>query len=1089
MKIDEAQILVKDVFNNSFDESKLKKLIVQLFNIKLEDNKVISGKNIAEAFSDGIVAYKRLASYKDSNNDRIDVLVVELANQRKLENSRSLQRNFIARYLNNSDICDAALVAFYSKDSVDWRFSLVKLEYLIEPNVQKIRKELTPAKRFSFLVGLTEKTHTVCKQIIPLLTKTNSLEINDFVNAFNIEIVTDEFFDQYKELYLDLKKSLDMHIKADKITREEFDKQSIKSDEFSKRLLGQIVFLYFLQKKGWLGVEKSKSWGSGPKDFLLQLFKGKYTNYSNFFNDILEPLFYDALASERTNHFYQLFNCRIPFLNGGLFEPINNYDWVNTDILLDNKIFEKIFKVFDLYNFTVREDEPLDKEVAVDPEMLGKVFENLIPINEKKGSGVFYTHRDIVHYMCQESIINYLDSQLNLNVYNPHVSIDDIAEFVLRGDRAHEHDLTAQSKNKFEDYKGDYIYLISEDIRMNANVIDKALEDIKICDPAVGSGAFPVGIMTEIVRIRLALNPYLETDTNRTAYDFKRHAIEESLYGVDIDSSSVDIAKLRLWLSLVVDEIEFENIQPLPNLDYKIVVGNSLVGFPFESHGRTDKYRELSKLKAEFMNTFSHSKKMKLRSSINGLINQEYKNSHAKETLGYEVDFDFRWSFFEVFDLKNGFDIIIANPPYCESRSKEFPSELKDKYQNDLRVNWPNTYELVPRGSDLMIYFFPKSLMLLNDNGIACLITENSWLDTDYGFSCQKFMLNHSDFKAIIDSKFRYFSGKNAPNINTIISVFAKQNQYKESCLNLIHLDMNVSSVDISLASLNKNINPQISVKSLSYEDPKISSFKWGHIFRMPDWFCDVLKLLDNKITDESKLLSFGQGLNVTLDYAIPKTLVIELRINKNALLPFYVKTSSYAINDSDNYLVDVSKIDKSVQENLKNKGYKCIDLESTRKIPASLIMPRGIGGKHYSAMNNINSFSFSGAEIYLDKNVSEEEKLAVWAYTNSSLYYLLRELTGRTNLGGGLLKSETTDLSNFHIPFKALKSKIKEIRDIYSKFENAIPQDTLLEIETKNHLQLDEVVLNCLNLNQYKDKIIDLLKFQITYRFDKSIS
>src|SRR5439155_4479400 len=180
------------------------------------------------------------------------------------------------------------------------------------------------------------------------------------------------------------------------------------------------------QKKGWLGAAQGQDWGSGPHDFLRQLANGKYGPITNFFNDVLEPLFYDELANDRGHAAWsKRFNCRIPFLNGGLFEPLGDYDWQKTDIILPNRLFTNTERfdelltgtgaldVFDRYNFTVNEAEPLEKEVAIDPEMLGKVFENLIEENRRKGLGSYYTRREIVHYMCQESLINYLDAAIN----------------------------------------------------------------------------------------------------------------------------------------------------------------------------------------------------------------------------------------------------------------------------------------------------------------------------------------------------------------------------------------------------------------------------------------------------------------------------------------------------------------------------------------------------------------------------------------------------------------------------------------------------------------------------------------------------
>jgi len=252
--------------------------------------------------------------------------------------------------------------------------------------------------------------------------------------------------------------------------------------------LGQIVFLYFLQKKGWFGVERDAAWGTGPKNFLRQLFEKKHGTYKNFFNDILELLFYEALAKERDDAFYGNFNCKIPFLNGGLFDPINDYDWVHTDILLPDELFSNAIKtkegdigtgildVFDRYNFTVKEDEPLEREVAVDPEMLGKVFENLLDVKDRKSRGTYYTPREIVHYMCQESLINYLDTALNMQedtlvrqkevqkkligddepeqpgltvqTYKPIIPREDIESFIRYGDLSIEHDRRVEKEGR-----------------------------------------------------------------------------------------------------------------------------------------------------------------------------------------------------------------------------------------------------------------------------------------------------------------------------------------------------------------------------------------------------------------------------------------------------------------------------------------------------------------------------------------------------------------------------------------------------------------------------------------------------------------
>src|SRR5439155_3936678 len=402
-------------------------------------------------------------------------------------------------------------------------------------------------------------------------------------DAFSVEAVTKEFFNQYAALFGDVNAALEKLAAKDKTIGDEFKRKHVSTVDFAKKLMGQIVFLYFLQKKGWLGVEKGTDWGTGPHDFLRRLADRKYGSYDNFFNDILEPLFYDTLATDRGHEAWcKIFKCRIPFLNGGLFEPLADYNWRKTDINLPNKLFTNterneagdigtgILDVFDRYNFTVNEAEPLEKEVAIDPEMLGKVFENLIEENRRKGLGAYYTPREIVHYMCQQSLINYLDTRLNREKET--IPRADIETFVRLGEQI----------SHYEAVKTRYAVKMPKNIEQHARKIDETLAEITICDPAVGSGAFPVGMMTEIVRARGALTPYFNDVQERTPYHFKRHAIQNCLYGVDIDAGAVEIAKLRLWLSLVVDEEDVKQVKPLPNLDYKVMVGDSLLGFPFK---------------------------------------------------------------------------------------------------------------------------------------------------------------------------------------------------------------------------------------------------------------------------------------------------------------------------------------------------------------------------------------------------------------------------------------------------------------------------------------------------------------------------
>ncbi|MDP3244588.1 MAG: hypothetical protein Q8M83_02925, partial [bacterium] len=307
--------------------------------------------------------------------------------------------------------------------------TFIGTEGSVEKESGKIGVEirLTPARRFSYLVGEGESCHTAQARFLGILQNTATDPVlAQIEEAFSVESVTKEFFAKYVELFGDIDAALEKLVAKDKTLCDEFTTKCVNTVDFAKKLMGQIVFLYFLQKKGWLGVAKGQDWGTGPHDFLRRLGRGDYGAYDNFFNDVLEPLFYDTLATDRGHDAWcNRFKCRIPFLNGGLFEPLADYDWHKIDIVLPNRLFTNterfdelitgtgVLDVFDRYNFTVNEAEPLEKEVAIDPEMLGKVFENLIEENRRKGLGAFYTPREIVHYKCQQCLINYLNTALN----------------------------------------------------------------------------------------------------------------------------------------------------------------------------------------------------------------------------------------------------------------------------------------------------------------------------------------------------------------------------------------------------------------------------------------------------------------------------------------------------------------------------------------------------------------------------------------------------------------------------------------------------------------------------------------------------
>jgi len=769
-----ATRLLTETLQNPFDEAKFRQFVRNLVN-DLDESKAfkpIQGNYIKDAYKQQVRQYKRIGQYVDPDGNTIDILVVRLHQSMSLDRARTMQRNFIAQYLHDRGEKEAALVAYYSDESTDWRFSLVRLDYRLEQQADgsyKPKKEVTAARRSSFLVGETEPNHTAQQQLLPLLLNDRQNPTLDQLEAaFNIESVTKEFFERYKTLFLRVRDEVETLRQKDSIIAADFHQKQIDSANFAKKLLGQIVFLYFLQKKGWLGVEPGKTWGSGAKDFLRRLFdRGllqlEMVQYDNFFNDVLEPLFYNALAIDRGSEaLYELPGCqqpcKIPFLNGGLFEPIGGYDWQATNVLIANETIETVFDTFDLYNFTVREDEPLDKEVAVDPEMLGKVFENLLEVNDRKSKGAFYTPREIVHYMCQESLINYLDTTINRRSvellppqtqqislletpqtgqlpltqeeYWERVPRKDLERLIRQGERAIENDTQVVQKGTETQT---YQFQISESVRIHAAAIDRALANIKICDPAIGSGAFPVGMMQEIVKVRGVLTTYfssLSENEGRSAYAFKRHAIQSSIYGVDIDPGAVDIAKLRLWLSLVVDEEDYTRIKPLPNLDYKIVCGNSLLSVEKNLFNHQI-FAELEQRKQEYFEETNPDRKTELRTTIQGLI---------KTIANQDETFDFEVYFSEVFQQQKGFDVVIGNPPYVRMEQiKHLKDALKDQFQ------------CYTGRADLYVYFYEKGVNLLREKGVLSYISSNKWFRSAYGKKLRQFITRETQLQQIID--------------------------------------------------------------------------------------------------------------------------------------------------------------------------------------------------------------------------------------------------------------------------------------------------------------------------------------------------
>lgn len=815
-----------------------------------------------------IEGHYHIGNYKGSDGKKMALFAVQLQNKGNVENARSTQRAFIKALLDNSG-CDSALAAFYTMEkdsngqerpSDKWRLSLVRMEYGFAEG--KLSTKLTPAKRYSYLVGKDEPCHTAQERLYDMFVQDEvNPGLNDLEEAFSVETVTKQFFNDYKEKYLAVKE----YLEATPDFMAEAERCGFTSEQFTKKLMGQIVFLYFIQKKGWLGVQafpvrltekeyksalfrnakahsliervysqpdgdgisridqgalfalsdedakfvstlvKGKAWGEGPKNFMRSLYESCVKRGKNYFDDYLEPLFYEALNVNRgENGFYARFHCRIPFLNGGLFEQLDNYDWENSDFHIPNEMFSNadkkgkddadgILDIFDRYNFTMAEDEPMEREVAIDPEMLGKVFENLLDVKDRKSKGAFYTPREIVHYMCQESLINYLATSTGIEE-------EDIRKFILYGEYFRDNDCL-KIKEVYKDGKRSYTIDKERDMEMpesifsfKANVnrlkeIDDLLDNVKIADPAVGSGAFLLGLLNEIVRARQTLSAYMAIEMNgfqrlnfysygRKTYDLKVNTIKNCLFACDLEPSATDITKLRLWLSIVIDDETVKqdssdgmfdvhtDPRQLPNLDCNVICGNSLMD-EFESIslitessllnnqskvGMDSFYQadfdnmlsKLIKLQDELYFTKDHESKQQIKAEIQNIYDRiilhqlegsqeavrKYKQVKSNSSQPFIL-----WQLYfpKVFKEKTGFDIVIGNPPYVDSEemTKSMPHEREvySKKFSCAKGNW-----------DLFVLFIEKGINLVRKDGVQTYIVPNKLVSAPYTTTLRKFM-------------------------------------------------------------------------------------------------------------------------------------------------------------------------------------------------------------------------------------------------------------------------------------------------------------------------------------------------------------
>ena len=681
----------------------------------------------------------------------IEVFDITLSDDKDLQYNRVGIQSFI-----RSDLFmfTNAFMLFHNEnpEGKDWRFSFAYKDTNI--------KGMTPAKRYTYLFGKNHRTRTASERFAKLAD--TEKDTQNLLNAFSVEALSKDFFNGYKEQY----KAFCDFLFAHKDDREYFGPKFSQWEDkylrdYVKKMMGRITFIYFLQRKGWM---------NGDLDYMQKAFENS-TCKDDYLDSFLEPLFCGVLNTkpeERAELFKSLgWNLSlldgwndIPYLNGGLFER-DEQDKPKSKF--PAQMFKNLFDFYSRYNFTIYENDPDDAEVGIDPEMLGHIFENLLEDNKDKGA--FYTPKEIVQYMSRESIAQYLKTHADEAL---HTAIDELIKDGKVGEALQD--------------------------KANATAIYRLLCDVKVCDPAIGSGAFPMGVLNVLYHARMLLYAFTRPTQGFSPAMVKREIIQNNIYGVDIEKGAVDIARLRFWLALVVDE---EEPQPLPNLDYKIMCGNSLIhrfalDAPFKDvlkhynkenktnftlddyrqwvydytnlsdHTQKDNFRQkIEEIKHAFKTVLSTKEKDKLSNTRGEIDNLQYKDIFGNQKGSaaeikkmqkklkdleaqrddieanklYENAFEWRFEFPELLNEEGtftGFDVVIGNPPYVDIKGMP-REEVKLYFQ---------LFSTCENRINLYAMFIEKGKQLTSKDGLLCYINPNSMLINESYLKLRKMIIN-----------------------------------------------------------------------------------------------------------------------------------------------------------------------------------------------------------------------------------------------------------------------------------------------------------------------------------------------------------
>ncbi len=959
-------------------------------------------------------------------------------------------RNLVKSFINpNWGEFDAALVVFDS-GSV-WRLSFVC----------DIKGENTAAKRFTYVFGESDNYYNTPVGRFDALQR-NGISFENIKDAFSVERLNKDFFNGYKERYV---KFLN-HINED--TKENRD--------YVKKLLGRLVFLQFLQKKGWMGVPANQQgWNGGDKFYLNHLIEN-YEGNDRLLSDVLEPLFFNTLNERRINDLADSRlgdNIKIPYLNGGLFDK-DDLDKKDIDFPYD--YFKELMDFFAMYNFTIDENDPEDSEIGIDPEMLGHIFENLLEDNKDKGA--FYTPKEIVQYMSQESVAQYLKSHAPEEL---HTAIDSLIK-----QRVVEPIL--QNKE-------------------NARLVNKALSVVKVCDPAIGSGAFPMGVLNVLFDCRHLLYGFIGKNEDFSYAKVKRDIIQNNIYGVDIEKGAVDIARLRFWLALVVDENE---PQPLPNLDYKIMCGDSLLhrfalDAPFQNvlrdynqkngtHYTLDDYRQwvydymdisdhmqkddfrkriedIKRAVKTELNDKEKGKIAKVRGAIDNLQMEdmfggkknekkikalqkelkvlEQQRAEIKSNKIYDQAFEWRFEFPALLDENGDFmgvDIVIGNPPYGVS--------IKDQYRKAVVGILGNVPDY-----EIYYYFIQIAEMLLVEKGIMSYIIPNTYLFNNFAKNYRLSILDRWNVLEILDcTKFKIF--ESATVFNTINTW--QKNTFGSPEFIGYRRTSNITSFAELLD------NPRTFLRK---EDLLKMNQNWGLAFFLSDKVVTLINKLSGNTNSISNYYDCSQGY---IPYRLSDLISVYgkeegTRIKTQRLWHSKQKTSEYYIQEI--YGRDISKYDYSVSGEFIKYGKHVACYVNPIFFTSPRLLVREITNPTIIACFITDSYINDPQLLpIIAKDGSLESLYYLWGILNSKLatFYHFNHSPKATK--GAFPKILVQDIKDFPLPVVS-----NDVKSIITELVKQVLENHSKGLDTKtDEQQIDLIVYHLYGLTYDEVLIVD---------------